>query len=461
MAIKTLLLLLSFVFVSAGALFVPMIGVVGYILHYHLWPDNQWWGRELSDWGLRYAFTVGLCLLVGTVLNKHKLVLGRRVMKGHEWLMVAFWLAALASAATGVDLSLRETDHAYQAALLDKISKVLLFCLLMSHVVTTPKRLDVLIWTMILGTLYTGYQAWQAPIWQFARARLDGIGGPDFRESSFLGAHFAMMLPLIGIQFLRCGWRAKALCLVTGGLAMNGLILTRTRAAFLAMCIGAVAALLLALRGKRRKILAYVLPGLAATAFLTDAGFRERMRTITLEPKAADSSAFHRLSIWQTSGRMFLEHPLGVGIGNFSAEMGRFNEQLRRRDAHSTYLRCAAELGIPGIALLGAIVISAFACLRRAQCLAWCCPNSLQIRYYIYGVTLSLLVMLTSGLFMTQLYIEEFWWILTLPVCVLRATELEYARARAAAGEAVEEDAEDGPAGLLQPQYGLPGLETC
>ena len=74
-AVKTLVLLLSFVFFSGGALFVPMIGVVGYVLHYHFWPDNQWWGRELSDWGLRYAFTVGLCLLIGTLINKHKLKL--------------------------------------------------------------------------------------------------------------------------------------------------------------------------------------------------------------------------------------------------------------------------------------------------------------------------------------------------------------------------------------------------
>jgi O-antigen ligase len=310
---------------------------------------------------------------------------------------------------------------------------------------------------MILGTLYTGYQAWEAPVWKFSRARLDGIGGPDFRESSFLGAHFAMMLPLIGVQFLRCGWRGKALCLAAGGFAMNGLILTRTRAAFVAMCVGAVAAALLALRGKRRKILAYIVPGLLATVFLTDVGVRERMRTISMEPKAGDSSASNRLLIWEASGRMFLEHPLGVGIGNFSAEMGRFNDRVHRRDAHSAYVRCAGELGVPGVTLMAALVLSALACLRRARSLAWSCPNSLQLRYYIYGVSISLLVMLTSGLFMTQLYIEEFWWILTLPVCVLRAAEAEYQRAR----EVVEEEFEDAPEGLLQPQPALAGLGVC
>ena len=445
-----MVLLLSFVFFSGGALFVPMIGVVGYVLHYHFWPDNQWWGKELSDWGLRYAFTVGLCLLIGTLINKHKLKLCGQVMKGHEWLLVMFWLAALLSVVAGADLALREVDRVYQATLLDKLSKVILFCLLMSHVVTTPKRLDLLLWTMILGTLYTAYQAWEAPVWKFSRARLDGIGGPDFRESSFLGAHFAMMLPLIGVQFLRGGWRAKALCLVAGGFAVNGLILTRTRAAFVAVCVGAAAAMVLSLRGRRRRIVLYLLPGILAGVVLTDTGFRERMRSIETNPTEEDSSAFNRLLIWEAAGQMFLEHPLGVGVGNFGAEMGRFNRALARRDAHNTFIRCATEAGILGIALLAAMILSGFACLRKAQSWAWRCPHTWQLRYYVYGVGVSLLVMLTSSMFMTQLYIEEFWWLLTLPVCVLRAAEFEYERSVAEAG-VFEEKPGDEPDGLLQP----------
>ncbi len=460
-AVKTLVLLLSFVFFSVGALFVPMIGVVGYVLHYHFWPDNQWWGRELADWGLRYAFTVGLCLLVGTLLNKHKLKLCGRMMKPHEWLLVGFWLVALLSMATGVDLSLREADRLTQTTLLDKLSKVLLFCLLMSHVVTTPKRVDVLIWAMILGTLYTGYQAWDAPVWKFSRARLDGIGGPDFRESSFLAAHFAIMLPLIGIQFLRGGWRAKALCLLVGGFTVNGLILTRTRAAFLAVCVGAAAAVLLGLRGKRRKIVLYLLPGILAAALLTDGGFRERMRTITTDPTEEDRSATARLHIWEAAGQMLAAYPLGVGIGSFGSELGRFNPQLARRDAHNTFVRCSSELGLPGALMLAMLIGSAFLCLKRAQFWAWRCPYTWQLRYYVYGVGVSLVVMLTVSMFMTQLYIEEFWWILTLPICVLRAAEFEYARARqeAVVAEELDTGPEYAPRPALERAPGHGGLE--
>ena len=453
MAVKTLLLLLGFVFCSVGALFFPMIGVVGYVLHYHLWPDNQWWGRDLSQWGLRYAFTIGLCLLIGTLLNKSKLKLGRQVMRTHEWLLVAFWVVAMVSVLGGVELTFHPLDRTGQHMLLDKLSKVLLFCLLMSHVVTTLKRVDLLLWALVVGTLYTGYQAWDAPMWRFTRTRLDGIGGPDFRESSYLGAHFAMVLPIIGAQFLRGRWKAKLLCLITGGFAANGLILTRTRAAFIAVCVGVVFALLLALRGRRRRILVYLLPGLIAGGYLTDAGFRERVKTIQTHPQEDDVSASNRLSLWSAAKDMCLDYPLGVGVGCFRVMIGTYAPELARRDTHNTYLRCLTEMGLPGIGVLGALVISAAVCLNRARRWAWRCPHTWQIRYYAYGLSVTLVVMLTAGLFMTQLYIEEFWWILTLPICLLRAAELEYVRTGGWVTDLDDQDLEaqewtDGPEAL-------------
>ena len=443
MAIKTILLLLGFVFSSVGALFVPLLGVIGYVLHYQFWPDNHWWGREISDWGLRYAFTIGVCLLIGTLLNKHKLKLGRQAMRTHEWLLVVFWLAALLSTLTGIDLTFMPYQQTHQALLLDKLSKVILFCLLMSHVVTTLKRLDLLIWTLVVGTLYLGYQAWDAPLWKFTQARLEGIGGPDYRESSYLGAHFAMLLPIIGAQFLRSSWKARALCAIAGGFALNGLILTRTRAAFLGVCVGIAAALLLSLRGRRRRIFLYLLPGLIGAVYLTDAGFRDRMQTIRAQPAPGDTSASNRLVIWRAAGKMFVEHPMGVGLGNFQVVLSQYASRLMRRDAHNTYIRCATELGLLGMGVLGLILISAAWCLYQAQRWAWRCPYTWQIRYYVYGLAVSLVVMLTTALFMTQLYIEEFWWMLTLPVCLLRAAELEYVRTRELATDGPDEAEEE------------------
>lgn len=434
MAFKTILLLLGFMFFSVGALFIPLVGVIGYVVHYHFWPENHWWGQALSSWNLRYAFTIGLCLLVGTLLNKHKLKLNGVAMKGHEWLLLLFWATAVASIWTGIDVSDYSTQGAHQNYLIDKLSKVILFCLLMSHVVTTPKRVNLLFWTLIIGTLYVGHQAWCAPVWKFTRARLEGIGGPDFRESSYLGAHFALILPIIGIQFLRGGWKAKAICLAAGGFAMNGLILTRTRAAFLGVCVGVIAAFLFALKGRRRRIFLYLLPGILVGGYLTDAGFRHRMQTIRTDPAPTetpeDASAYNRLIIWQAAGRMFMDHPMGVGAGNFRALLSSYVSGVARRDAHNTVIRCAVELGVPGITVLCLVVASAVLCLVRARWYACQCPDAWQLRYFCYGTGVSLAVLLTTSFFMTQLYIEEFWWMLTLPVCVLRAAEHEYAWSR-------------------------------
>jgi len=50
--------------------------------------------------------------------------------------------------------------------------------------------------------VYLGIEAYAAPGWMFSGGRLDvGIGGSDFSEGNFLGAHFAMLLPFLGAMF--------------------------------------------------------------------------------------------------------------------------------------------------------------------------------------------------------------------------------------------------------------------
>ena len=448
MAIKTVILLLSFCGCCIGTLYAPLIGVLGYVAHYLLWPENQWWGQAISVLNLRYAFTIGVFLVAGVLLRKHTLQLASRSMWGQEWLMIAMVAAVAISMVSGYENTIRHGSFDEQVQVLDKMAKVLLFCLLMTHVVTTLARLDMLLWTLVLGTLYNAYRAWEAPISRFSGSRLNGIGGPDFRESSFLGAHFAIMLPIIGMLYMRSGKFGKAVCVVTGGLTVNGLILTQTRAAFVAMALGAVLAAVFALRGHRRKILTLLVPGLAMSVFLMDDGFRQRMKTMLPAPAKqpivdvppghrqsaaverslraeADSSAGARRLVWSMAYRMFLDHPLGAGVANFRPMAASYNPVTARRDAHSTYLRCAAELGVPGLAVLMTMILNAYLYLYRARRLARFSPASLEVRWRAYALGTSIFIMLVCGIFMSQTYIEEFWWFLAMPVCLLRAADNE------------------------------------
>lgn len=421
MAVKTLLLLFTFFTSSAAALYVPMVGIMAYVMHYHIWPEDRWWGKAISGWGLRYSFTIAVCLGIGVLLRHHALKWRGRMMMGGDWLIVGIGCLAGFSVVAGVTWSDGSYEQELQAAVTEKLFKVLIFCLLLTHVVTTRRRLDALLWTMIVATSYVGYLAWDAPSWRFNQSRLDGIGGPDFRESSFLAAHFAMMLPLIGVQFLRCAWFGKSVCLVAGALASNGLILTRTRAAVIALGIGVLVAAFLAVRGRRLKIWAgLAIAGLAALV-LTDAGFRDRIRTIETNPSQMDVSSLARLTIWKAAGEMWTEHPLGVGVGNFQSMIGSYNENVRRRDAHNTFVRCLSEWGPLGLLGLVSLFLYGLSTLWRTRQMVRPTPGGEDLRLFAYGLTVSLGIMLTTSMFMTQLYIEEFWWLLVLPLCLRRA----------------------------------------
>ena len=420
MPLKTILLIISFFTGCAGALYQPMIGVVTYMMLYHVWPEDQWWGKVISHWGLRYAFTAALCLGVGVLIRRHTLRLGSVRWTSLETMFVLMVVVGAISMFLGADPEdgiLSPLSY----KMVDKLAKVILFILLMTRVVTTVDRVQMIMWTIVIGTLYIGYQAWSAAPCRFIYSRLTGLGGPDFSESSYLGAHFAAALPIIGVQFLRGDLKAKMLSAVAGAFAINGLILTQTRAAFVGVLVGLIVAVLFAVKGKRRRVILYLLPGLMVAAYLTDAKFRTRMETIRAGTDQMDVSSSNRIRIWEAAGEMFVTRPLGVGAGKFLRNLSRYDSTLRSRDAHNTLIRCACELGMQGIILLVAIIFMSFVMLWRARHIARGTSADLLIRYQCYAFGTSLVVMLTCGMFMSQLYIEEFWWFLAFPICLFRA----------------------------------------
>jgi O-antigen ligase len=86
-------------------------------------------------------------------------------------------------------------------------------------------------------------------------------------------------------------------------------------------------------------------------------------------PGAADSARGSRADYWRVAVDSFAEQPLsGVGSGSFAVEWAReraIDESVR--DAHSLYLETAAELGLLGLALLGAFLVSVAVAARRAH----------------------------------------------------------------------------------------------
>jgi len=422
MGAKSTLLLMLFVGCCGAALVNPLWGVLGYVTHYNMGPEHQWWGRPLANLGIRLSFTLGAITGASMLLNWGSLRFGRRLLIGHEKLILLFlalaWAIHLLSETTVGRYT--TVDHPVV-----KFTKVVLFLMMLTHIVTTQRRLDWLIWGLIIGALILGLEAYDTPRSQFAKGRLDRVGGPDFREANYLAAYLVAMLPLIGAQFFRSGWAGKVLCLGAGAFAANAVVLTRSRGGVVAIAAGSVATLVMAPRRHRGKILIGLIVAALGFYYLSDPQFRARALTIARPGEQRDVSSESRIQVWRGAVRMLAANPLGVGVGNFYQNIGRYAPDQPGRDAHSTYLRCACEIGLQGLAVFIALLISAFMLAKRAVKRAQELPTESRtnVEYLYFGMVVSLWTFLGSFITMSLIYMEGMWWVLALPVCLYRVVE--------------------------------------
>jgi len=422
MSLKTILFLATFVAACGGTLYHPLLGVIAYMMHYQMGLEQQWWaGGPVQSWGIRYSLTLAIFTFLGIILNRQKVRLGGRFLEPQEMLILVFvalvWICHLLNPSPDPQLGENPAEV--------KLTKVAIFLLMLTHVVTTQWRLNVMFWALVAGSLFLGYQAFTAPGWMFVGNRLDVIGGPDFRNSNALAAFLAACLPIIGIQFLVSGWKGRVLCAVSSGFTVNAIVLTRARGAVVGLASGLAVALLAAPKGKRMIILAGIALVAAAGYALTDPGFWERASTVTAAEEERDTSAQSRIDIWRGSLRMLSAHPLGIGPENFKRTIGDYAAEHAGRDAHNTYVLAYSELGLQGLLAFLFLAGNAGLLLRRIvkECKELPGEHGDRLRWYAYAVGLALSIYLACSLTLSTLYLEFPYWLLAMPICIWRALQ--------------------------------------
>jgi probable O-glycosylation ligase (exosortase A-associated) len=422
---------LAYFFASSMTTFAyPMAGVICYIVLYHVYPQTTWWGKALEPFGLRYSFICGICLLVGATLNLNRLRFGRSALHPVEVGLILLFLVMVLSTVTGGQWDIR-TEF-----VLDKMWKVFLFVLVMAHVVTSRSNLWQLTVLLSALALYLGHEARNAPPGAFTENRLNGIGGPDFRESVGLALHLLALLPFVVILLRQKALWYRVLAILAATYSVNAIILCRARAAFVAAIAAGLAALFYVPRRHRMWVGSILVVGLMGGIFLADSFFWNRMVTIFYSGEERDRSAASRIEIWTAAWEMLKDNPLGVGVGQFEARIGDYgrNEALRHRDAHNTFVLCAGELGFAGlfiyVATLGGAWMTLHGIGRKTRELAD--PDI--YHWLVFANRLALIVYTVGGLFTSRFYTEGVWWLILMPVCLTRSVENELkAQADAAA----------------------------
>jgi hypothetical protein len=350
----------------------------------------------------------------------------RRFFTGQEKLILAFvafvWLSDFATAESIGRYS--SVDHPTM-----KMTKICVFLLMLSHVVTDRKRLKIVAWALVIFALVLGLQAYEVPMSAFNKGRLETVGGADFGDANRFGGFMASMLFIVGCQFLNCRrWYQWLLVFLAGGFAANAIVLTRSRGALLGVAAGMLVAIFFAAPRYRKIILVGIVCAGLGMFYLSDETFVERGSTIVAQEEERDASAQSRLEIWKGGLKMFAAHPVfGVGPGNFYQNIGIYQPLRPGRDAHNTLVRCAGELGAIGLGLFVLIVLNAFRlcwqCMRQAETFPVDIAKDFQLM--TLGFMACLAAMLAYGMTGTLLYTEYLWWLLIMPVALQRAVENE------------------------------------
>jgi len=406
-----------------AALYNPIWGIVNYMAAYQSNPPVTWWGKPLTDLGMRFSMLAASFTLIGLFTGRRKVPVVRPVLSFWEMCAIGLVVVAVLNTLIGVGYGPSARGS------FDKFWKLQLFVLIVARLVTTRRNLNLVLWTLVLGSLQMGYDAYTAPASAFYKGRLTSFGGSDINTSSTAAAHLTAMLPIIGVVFMCTrSWLWKTVALASGAFTVNAIVLCRTRSAFIGVACGALAAIILAPRARRFRIHAMLIIGGLMALSLTDNHYWERIGTLTQSQTFEnDYAAVSRFDIWRASVDILSDHPLGVGLGNFTHVIGQYDIRYANRSPHNTLILCFVELGIVGGLLFLVLLAESFRLIFRCYRISSQSKEDVKSKLLVYGMLVSLVSYFVSGLGTERFSCESFWWILVLPLCVHRIIMREMA----------------------------------
>ena len=327
------------------------------------------------------------------------------------------------------------------AYLLGTFLKVLLIFLLLANTVTDTRRLGILYWTFSLASIPIALTAIVNYVTGRFIDRLEtgsverivGYTGPLTTNPNDTALMLNVILPFTLALAVASGgtWR-KLLLGGVAALAALGVLCTLSRGGFLTLA--AIGASFLWMRlsakplGLRVTALVAAALVLALLLPLMPSSFVERLSTIADLSGDETGSAHERVSDMLAASRYVATHPLfGSGLGMSTLALNETRGAAWRL-VHNVYLQIGVELGLVGLVLFVALLVS---CLRATRPrAAW--PRALAP--LVAGLRLALIGFAVAGMFHPVAYDFYFYYLAALAVAVRRMG----ARARAAAAESDE-----------------------
>lgn len=420
----------------------PIYGLFAYIADFYLHPPSRWWGHFLPDlrWSMLAAVVTLLAILMRAPPDPHR---QRWYQTTPAKLMIVFviwfWIGGL--------WALDPSQH-WPAAVLE--AKYLLVYFMIYRLIDTPSKVTAFLLAHVAGCFYLGVLAYGAD----PSSRLDGVGGPGIDDSNTLSMHLDTGVIAGAMLTLHLkDWR-RYFCVVAIAFAMNAIVLTGSRGAFLALVAGGI--MLYYLRPVAYKKMFYVFAVLGIVLFLrmASAGFWHRMNTVevaaTGDEAAMDNSALSRYAMAKAQLQMAKSYPMGAGHRGSEVLSPRylaaeFMTSAGVRSSHNVFLTILVEQGIPGVVIFVIFIGWTGNMLRKLKReTATPNPTDEQITRAVHAAAVggSLTVVLIAGIFADFSKCEVQVWMMALLAALLQPTA-----AKAAVAVARPVDALPVPAG--------------
>jgi putative inorganic carbon (hco3(-)) transporter len=201
-----------------------------------------------------------------------------------------------------------------------------------------------------------------------------GRAQASFAQPNVLGFFLVMAIPIAIVLSVRSRGALRVAMALAAFAALCGLMLSLSRTSIVGAALGL--AVLLLLPAFRRLALVGI-AALAVFALVNLQALEESQQVSVVAERLASLGrsevvqSDYRAQIYRTTPSIIADHPLlGVGAGNFSVAAKRHalldQDDLPFDHAHDVPLTIAAELGLPGIAVLMWFAIALALLVRRA-----------------------------------------------------------------------------------------------
>lgn len=311
---------------------------------------------------IRLEFLLGGSAVIMAIVK----VAGKPLVIGGSRKIIIF--IALLFAALIVQVPFAADPAEAQRVFIDRAYKFSLLTFLIAALVETPGAMKVFLGAFLFAVFYVTLEATQGLItgglvWENQGVmRLNGAvpmyGHPNSLAGVAMGA-----LPFIIFLFrpIRWWWARLGLLALTGT-AMVCVIYSASRTAY----VGLISLLLwwfLQSPNKTRFLVRAAVVGVLAVPLIPDQ-YIQRFASIGGH-EAEGNSKETRMVILQDALTIFVENPMGVGVGSFPAvRTARFG---RSQDTHNLYLEVATNLGVQGLVVFLGLIYVMLVSLRRSS----------------------------------------------------------------------------------------------